>query len=293
MSATPLPPTNPAPILVQTRLGPIECAVAGDGPALLAIHGGMGGHDQSWLLARALLGETARYRVIAVSRPGYLGTPLAAGPSHDTQSEIFAALLDALGIETAAVAAVSAGGPSAIAFATRFPERCRALLLVSACTGRLETPPEVLRRMRPMALIARLPGLIPLMRWRSGCNPEASAGRSIKDPAVRERTLRHGEAVELLRVLRSSVFDRTAKRLPGTINDIERFARLEQGSGPMITAPTLVIHGERDSVVPFSHALAVQRLARQAELMAIPDGEHVALFTHLDQVRETAAGYVR
>src|SRR5690606_8227513 len=69
-SAAPIP----APRLTRTAIGPVEHIDSGAGPALLALHGGMGGYDQGWLLGRALLAEPDRWRLVAPSRPGYLGT---------------------------------------------------------------------------------------------------------------------------------------------------------------------------------------------------------------------------
>ena len=70
-------------------------------------------------------------------------------------------------------------------------------------------------------------------------------------------------------------------------------AMTEQLPGSAIAVPTLIVHGEEDNVVPFSHARAVQRLAPGSELLAIAGGEHVALFTHLDLVRERAHAFLR
>ena len=114
MTADPdaLPLAGPAPVLVTTSRGTIQCAIAGEGPAILAVHGGMGGHDQSWLLARALAKTLRGKRVVAVSRPGYLGSSLALGASPDEQADVYGALLDAVGISSAAIVAglLLAGG---------------------------------------------------------------------------------------------------------------------------------------------------------------------------------------
>ncbi|TFV73570.1 alpha/beta hydrolase [Bradyrhizobium frederickii] len=290
MTASPdvLALAGPAPVWVQTSRGTVQCAIAGEGAAILAIHGGMGGHDQSWLLARALAMTLRDKRVVAVSRPGYLGSRLALGASPDEQADVYGALLDALGIANAAVVAVSAGGPSALQFAARHPSRCRSLVLVSACTRQLQTPPEVEARLRLMRHLARLPGLPRLLKWRAERNPQAGARRAIPDEAMRERTLRHPEAGPLLRALQSSVFEHLSARLPGTVNDIAQFAALERLPAGSISAPTLVVHGRADNVVPFSHAENVCRAIPQAKLLALPDGGHVSLFTHLDLVRKEA-----
>jgi pimeloyl-ACP methyl ester carboxylesterase len=259
---------------------------------VLALHGGLGGCDQSWLLARALLADPRGHRVIAVSRPGYLGTPQRLGRTPEDQADLHAELLDALGIARAAVAAVSAGGPSALQLALRHPRRCRALVLVSTVTGRFEVPREVIARLRATRLIASIPGLTALMRRRLARRPGEAGRRSILDPELRARTLAHPEAGPLLRALSDSVLDRLARRLPGTINDTALYAALAQPwrlAG--IAVPTLVVHGAADRVVPFSHAKAVADTVPGAELLALADGDHVALFTHLDAIRARVAAF--
>jgi pimeloyl-ACP methyl ester carboxylesterase len=113
---------------VDTRCGPIEVQEAGAGVPLLVIHGSGGGHDQGMAWARPLLQQGLR--VIAVSRFGYLGTPRPADASPQAQADAHVCLLDALGIEQAAVLGMSAGGPSAMQLAIRHPQRVRALVLV-------------------------------------------------------------------------------------------------------------------------------------------------------------------
>ncbi|BBO07807.1 pimeloyl-ACP methyl ester carboxylesterase [Bradyrhizobium ottawaense] len=287
-----LPLAGPAPVSVRTSRGTVQCAIAGEGPAIMAIHGGMGGHDQSWLLARALAATLRDKRVVAVSRPGYLGSRLELGASPDDQADVYGALLDALGISTVAVVAVSAGGPSALQFAARHPSRCRSLVLVSACTGKLQTPPEITARLRMMRHLARLPGLPRILKWRSERNPQAAARRAIPDDAMRERTLRHPEAGPLFRALQSTVFEHLHARLPGTVNDIAQFAALGELPEGSISAPALIVHGRADNVVPFSHAENVCRAIPQAKLLALPDGGHVALFTHLNVVRKEAEPFL-
>jgi len=96
------------PGTVKTVLGPVEYVEFGDGPAVVAIHGAMGGWDQSLILAQTI-GDVG-YRYIAMSRPGYLGTPISSGKSPERQGDLVSALLDTLGIAKAGVMAVSGGG---------------------------------------------------------------------------------------------------------------------------------------------------------------------------------------
>ena len=213
----------PSPLTTRVRMGLVQHTDTGAGPALLALHGGMGGYDQSWLLARALIADLTPYRVLALSRPGYLGTAQSLGRTPDAQADLYAELLDALGIEKALVAAVSAGGPSAIQFALRHPGRCAGLVLVSTATGPLETAPAFLKRLQKMVWINRVPGLVALMRRRLMENPLSGATRSIGDPDLAARTLAHPIAGPLFLATQRSSLSQVSRRLPGTLVDTKYF----------------------------------------------------------------------
>ena len=115
-------------VLLQTRCGPIEYQEAGSGVPLLAVHGSGGGHDQGMAFASALAKQGIR--VIAMSRFGYLRTPMPADASAAAQADAHVCLLDVLGIRQAAVMGGSAGAPSALQMAIRHPDRVSALLLL-------------------------------------------------------------------------------------------------------------------------------------------------------------------
>lgn len=113
--------------IVETSAGPIEFAEAGEGGALLLIHGAGGGYDQGLMIGRDFI---KGLRVIAPSRFGYLRTPVPEDVSPTAQANAHAALLDSLGVDKCIVAGVSAGAPSAVEFALHYPQRTRALILV-------------------------------------------------------------------------------------------------------------------------------------------------------------------
>jgi 2-hydroxy-6-oxonona-2,4-dienedioate hydrolase len=115
-------------VLLQTRCGPIEYQEAGTGVPLLAVHGSGGGHDQGMAFAAAL--SKQGIHVIAMSRFGYLRTPMPADASAAAQADAHVCLLDALGIHQAAVMGGSAGAPSALQLAIRHPDRVTALVLL-------------------------------------------------------------------------------------------------------------------------------------------------------------------
>ena len=114
--------------LVATRCGPIEYQEAGSGVALLAVHGSGGGYDQGMAFAGGL--AQRGIRVIAMSRFGYLRTPMPADASAAAQANAHVCLLDALGIGKAGIVGGSAGAPSALQMAIRHPDRVSALVLL-------------------------------------------------------------------------------------------------------------------------------------------------------------------
>jgi pimeloyl-ACP methyl ester carboxylesterase len=256
---------------------------------VLALHGAMGGYDQGLILA-GTIGEPG-YRYLAVSRPGYLGTPLTAGRTAQEQADLCADLLDALGIDRTAVLAVSGGGPCALQFALRHPARRWGLVLVSTCSGKIED--RVPLAFHLIKLLARWPWFAAAMRRRAERDPAAAARRSIPDPVVRAPTLQDPDAGPLFTALLRSTSDRMALRLPGTENDI-RVTRTTTYLLEQIAVPVLVVHGTADRLVPFpQHGQALATRIPGAKLVAIEGGEHVAIFTQRAAVRTRVTQFLR
>jgi len=114
---------------------------------MLVVHGAGGGFDQGSYFAAPL--AKRGFRAIAMSRFGYLRTPLPADASAEAQARAHVCLLDALHIQRAAIVGASAGAPSSILFALKSPERTTALVLLVPATyvprpsnqSPLQTPP--------------------------------------------------------------------------------------------------------------------------------------------------------
>jgi pimeloyl-ACP methyl ester carboxylesterase len=119
--------------VIQTSIGPIQYVWKGDRrkPVVMCLHGGFGGWDQSLLIGQNLLDEG--FSVLAISRPGYLGSPtnLIGLISNVQQATAMKEVLDALKVNKASVIGFSAGGPVAFQMAKLFPERVSALVLES------------------------------------------------------------------------------------------------------------------------------------------------------------------
>src|SRR5579875_2935684 len=101
------------PELRRVRVNRIELnvALAGQGPAVLLLHG----FPHTWQLWEPVMDRlAARYRVIAPDLRG-LGASSRAATGYDAQTlaDDAAGLLDALDEDTAAVAGIDAGAPPA------------------------------------------------------------------------------------------------------------------------------------------------------------------------------------
>src|SRR6266436_3716087 len=114
--------------VVDTPCGPIEYALAGKGAPVLLVHGAGGGFDQGLEFGRPLAEHG--FTVIAMSRFGYLRTPMPGDASPMAQADAHACLLDALKLPGAAILGGSAGAPSAIEFCLRHAGRCSAMVLL-------------------------------------------------------------------------------------------------------------------------------------------------------------------
>ncbi len=256
--------------MIETARGPVECALAGDGPPLLCIHGVSGGYDVPMQIFPLLNG----IRLISPSRPGYLRTPLSVGRTAQEQADAYAALLDALGIERVAIAGASGGGPSTLHFALRHPDRCYALILVSSVSHSLpayspsaQLTNALLRQYDFTAWWLSTDALREVMA-QSGITPQVLA--RIKDDA---------QTMEIVRALIQTYL--VSARRAGLENDLRQGPRCLPVTGlERIAAPTLVIHGDLDPLVLISHAEYVAQTVPGATFLRIEDGGHLCMVTH-------------
>ena len=129
--------------IAETALGPVEYAIVGTGTPVVVVHGSPGGIDAAELMARILPGEGVA--AILLSRPGYLGTPLADRTTIDEQADLIAALLDHLEIARAGVYTWSGAAlpatASRSATRTASPPWSRTPLAARPTTCPTKTPP--------------------------------------------------------------------------------------------------------------------------------------------------------
>ena len=107
---------------------------AGDGPAVLLLHGSGPGTTGSGAWSATAAALSPAWRVVAPDHAGFGRTPLPAGSRGGLRvwTEQAAGLMDALGIDTYAVVGHSMGGAVALALAAARPRNVTAVVGVAA-----------------------------------------------------------------------------------------------------------------------------------------------------------------
>jgi pimeloyl-ACP methyl ester carboxylesterase len=262
--------------LVKTPFGPLEYAEEWSGPPVLVAHGILGGWDQGMLITQLAAQDERSLRVISVSRWGYLRSPMPRNPAHRTheaQADAYASLLDTLGIDRVAMVGISGGGPSAIQFALRHPDRVWALVSIAGVTGRLE--PGLTRRER--ALLGILNNDLGLLTLRTLAR-ERVMGIYGMTP---ERLAALRSEPDKLRVVEAIYFSHPlASRRRGFALDLALFPNIPRYPVERIGVPTLAVHGSADGTVPFSHSKFLADNVPGARLLTIEGGGHLSIVTH-------------
>jgi pimeloyl-ACP methyl ester carboxylesterase len=278
--------------IADTKKGPIEYAIDGDtGPCVIVMHGEPGGYDQTAALFGDMFGKG--FRVISWSRPGYIRTPLAVARTYEEQADAAAALLDALNIDRVAVLGFSAGGPPAIDFASRYPERTWALILECAVTKRYEFSADglmdkvyygYLMYEDPFLWSADVVGThAPRMIGMSTIGMESSLGDQETEKLM-DDIMNDPKRVKVLTGLMRSMSP-SGLRQTGVRNDIDQLRQLKDLPLKDIETPTLVIHGTNDADVSVENAQYAAVTMPHVELFLVPGGFHVmALTDSIDRI---------
>lgn len=275
--------------IAQTRCGPIEYRVTGSGPAVLLVHGAGGGYSQVAGLASAL--ARAGFQAIAMSRFGYLRTPLPADASAEAQADAHACLLDALGVQEAAAVGASAGAPSALLFCIRHAERCTALaLLVPAAYAarrgeQLVQPPSPFMQFVLDRVLTTDAVMWTILRFR----PEILVETALATPLADFRAAPPAERGRALAMARD-IFP-VSVRTAGLANDGRICTALPRYALEEIRAPTLAISVENDLYGTYASAQYTASQVAGARFVGYPGGGHVWL-GHDDEVRREIIAFL-
>lgn len=275
--------------LIETPCGPIEYQEAGAGVSLLVVHGSGGGHDQGMAFARPLARQGVR--VIAMSRFGYLRTPMPVDASAAAQAAAHVCLLDALNIPQAAILGASAGAPSALQTAIRHPGRVSALILVAPLAYK---PPTAANSAPPMA-----PWVEKIMMTVIGSDflfwsaAQLARGRMIDTVlATPPALLANASASEQARInfMLDDILPVSA-RSAGLRSDSAVGRKLAPTPLELVRAPTLIIAARDDLYGTFASAeYTASRIAR-ARFIGFDTGGHTWV-GHNDEVMSAIAAVV-
>lgn len=234
----------------------------GSGPAVLLLHGWP---TSSYLWREVMPPIAAGNRVVAVDLPGFgvSDKPLDVRYGFEFYARAIDGFLDALDIDTVALAGHDIGGPIALHWALHRPERATRLALLNTLVYP-EFSPAVLDFVKQLTT--------PELRER------------LTGPAGLEEVMRLGfadssrlsdEVIAAVREPFGSVESRVALANAGIGLEVAGFKELAR-SLPELRLPLRVVYGEQDRVLP-DIATTVARLEHdvpQVEVTALPDCGH-------------------
>jgi pimeloyl-ACP methyl ester carboxylesterase len=286
------------PQVIDTATGKIEYDLTeGSGPVVLVSHGGIGGVDQARVLANWV--DTGKFRILSPSRPGYLGTPLDSGKTIEEQADLFAALLDELKIDKAAVISASAGGPPAYMFAIRHPDRVRALVAIDSVSGFYDMPETagaiaqaIFTTQFGQKLLKKIGESKPEMFLQEIFQSEAYFTKAQQKAHI-EYVLGSPVAVEFMRAFMATMNPYNARK-PGTDNDMVQYSKLTHLPVEQIKCPSLIVHGTHDADVKFYDGVYAYEHIPHCERFWIEEGSHLGFWLCPNSVKaqKTAVNFL-
>jgi pimeloyl-ACP methyl ester carboxylesterase len=232
---------------------------------LVCLHG-FGGDKETWLLLAAALGPSVP--LYAIDLPGHGGSTMPGEPvTIGCHARAALAAMDRLGIERAVVCGNSMGGGVALRLAVDHPERVAALVLISSVGSDVHHHAAV-------------------AAWRTGKNPLIPEEHEIDDFIASALDGPSHIPISVIRYV-ATTRARAATRLRQLFED---FAGNHGAEGvpadlSAITAPALILHGEKDPLVDHAAAEELHVRLPGSELHHLPRVGHAP---QLEAPRRTA-----
>ncbi len=268
--------------IVNTSMGPIEYASKGQGPIILISHMEGSGADNIILFDELI---DAGYQIICSSRPGYLNTPINDNATYKYQSEQFAELLDYLNIDQKVIVlGISAGGPAAIEFTSKYPDKTSTLILINSPTFNIDSTAKI-KRFLALKEIPFLGNGSDIASWiifnfaqyyskdiyasivEKGIN-STNETKSSKFNAL----INHSKAKnDLLNFLKCT--SPRSKRHNGLVNDMQNLLSYE-GAPIRNRIQKLIIHSKINGIINFSQAESFQKENANTELYVYEGNGH-------------------
>ncbi len=262
--------------LADARGAKIYFETHGSGEPLLLV-AGFGSNATVYWANISQLAE--HFQVIAMDPRGSGRSDVAPGPyTMQLLAEDCASVLDASGAGAAHVFGTSMGGMIAQHVALLHPRRTRGLVLACTTPG---LPHHVLPPEDAIALFMEAADLTdPVAAVRATYPLHYSEDYvAAHDAEIVARTLANEH-------LRSTAGGRAAQL--AAVQGHNTFDRLGE-----IAAPTLVLHGEKDGIVPVENGRTLAERIPDARLMTWPEGRHIFFAEFAEEVDAAIIAFLR
>jgi len=255
----------------------------GQGSPVVLVHG-LPSCAADWERVPGQLAEHG-HRVISYDRVGYgYSSRPDPGPglyTYTSNARELAALLDALGIEQAALVGWSYGGGVVQTLAVMSPQRVQKLVLVASVGPSYEPSPALFER------IIRSPAGDFALEWVASIPPLAHAAtRDALQQAFRPQAIPLGWVD----------YAQSMLALPHTLRSYAAESARSHESCLLpeaIAAPTLVVQGMDDDIVHLPVAQDLQKKIRESQLVLIPEAGHMLPVTNADFLVEQIDRWVK
>ncbi|MCP4550946.1 MAG: alpha/beta hydrolase [Bacteroidetes bacterium] len=260
--------------VIETSMGPIQFKQIGTGPIILLSHMAGSGFDNADLVKD--LSESG-YQVICSSRPGYLNTPINDNAGFSYQAELFAELLHYLKIEEKIfLLGISTGGPAAIEFASKYPNKCHGIILYNSPGVKIDSTDQLINFMR-LTKIPFLDQKSDIENWvihlMSKYNPRKlmrsilEKGSTYSPDEINSQLGDIGDSETWKKQLinYSNILSPRGQRFAGFNNDL-RFLSDYKLSKSKIRVPALIVHSKVDKVIDFSNAELISKTFVRSKL---------------------------
>lgn len=246
--------------IIKTEKGQIEYSVTGNGKPIVFLHGGHSNCHET-LFHKGF--DLSAYQLITLSRPGYGNTPLNGNTSPQKTADLLVCLLDYLKIDKAIVYAISAGGLSAIAFATTYPERVEKIIFASAVSKQWLDKNGKIYKMAKKMFNPKTEKLVwEAIRLFSGILPRMIANSF--HPQFSSKKIKRLEKADVKELF--SIFKHYNSK-QGFMADIDH--EINQSKIAEISCPALIVHSQNDTSVSFDHAQHAHKMIKNSQLIGL------------------------
>jgi 2-hydroxy-6-oxonona-2,4-dienedioate hydrolase len=267
---------------VSISTGEVRYHDAGEGAVVVLLHGSGPGATAWSNFSPNIEALADHFRVVAIDMPGWGGSYPARVRERDHTASL-TEILDALGVERAALVGNSMGAVTALAFAARYPDRVTHVVTMGAAMvgqtmmfGPADGPSEglkVLFQAYRDPSPASMKRLVEVMTFGSDSIPEEVAversRNAVKYPRHRENFV--ADLDERLPIVLK----------PATVEEIAS-----------IRAPVLLIHGRDDRVLSVEHSLRLVSTIQDARLVIINRCGHWVQLEHAAEFNRLVTSFV-